>query len=150
MSDLPPPPPAPFPGVPAPRPGPQRRPGVVTGAAVILIVAGALAILGGLVVINRSGRLDLPGIRDEQVAGVVAFIAFVLGGLDVLAGWLILRLRPGGRVLGIVISVLGLLSGLAQLGRTGASGLLTLLLYGFVLYALIAYGFVFGRGSYDR
>ena len=116
----------------------------------ILIVAGVLAILGGLVVINRSGRLDLPGIGDEQVAGIVAFIAFVLGGLDVLAGWLILRLSPGGRVLGIVIAVLGLLSGLAQLGRTGASGLLTLFLYGYVLYALIAYGFVFSRGPVDR
>ena len=150
MSDLPPPPPAPFPGVPEPRPGPQRRPSALTGAAVILIVAGALAIIGGFLVINRGSRLDLPGVDGEPVAGIIAFVAFVLGGLDVLAGWLILRLSPGGRVLGIVIAVLGLLSGLAQLGRTGASGLLTLLLYGYVLYALIAYGFVFRRGSVDR
>jgi hypothetical protein len=117
---------------------------------VILIVAGALAILGGLVLFNRGGSLDLPGVDDERFVGTVAFIAFALGALDIVAGWLIMRLSPGGRVLGIVIASLGLLSGLAQLGRSGASGLLTLVLYGYVLYALIAYGFVFGRGSVDR
>ena len=70
-------------------------------------------------------------------------VAFLVGGLDLLAGWLVLRLNPAGRVLGIVIAVIGLLSGLAQLRQSGFSGLLQLALYAFVLYGLLAYGFVF-------
>jgi hypothetical protein len=66
-----------------------------------------------------------------------------VGAVDLLAGWLVLRLSPAGRVLGIVIAVIGLLAGFAQLGQSGASGLLSLVLYAFVLYGLLAYGFVF-------
>jgi len=42
-----------------------------------------------------------------------------------------------------VIACLGILSGLASLRSAGSSGLLALALDGFVLYALLAYGFVF-------
>jgi hypothetical protein len=155
MSDLPPPPnqpypEQPYPGVPVPRPGPPRRPGVVTGAAVILIVAGLLAGIAGLVVLNGGGALEVPGADSDDVATVVAVVAFGLGALDIVAGFLVLRLSSGGRVLGIVIAALGILSGLAQLGRSGASGLLSIALYAFVLYALLAYGFVFRQAAEAR
>jgi hypothetical protein len=146
MSDLPPPPSEPYQpsgqpysGIPVPRPGPPRRPGVVTGAAVILIVAGVLAIVAGFVVLNGSGALEVPGAD-----------AFGLGALDIVAGLLIMRLSSGGRVLGIVIAVLGILSGLAQLSSSGSSGLLSIALYAFVLYALLAYGFVFRQAAAAR
>ena len=150
MSDLPPPPSEQFPGVPVPRAGPPRRPGVVTGAAVILIVAGILAILAGLIVLNGGGALEVPGADSEDVATIVAVVAFGLGALDIVAGILVLRLSSGGRVLAIVIASLGILSGLAQLGNSGASGLLSIALYAFVLYALLAYGFVFRQAAAAR
>jgi hypothetical protein len=154
MTDLPPPPNEPFPGhypgVPVPRAGPPRRPGVVTGAAVILIVAGLLAIIAGLVVLNGSGALEVPGADTQDVATVVAMVAFALGALDIVAGVLVLRLSSGGRILGIVIAVLGIISGLAQLGSSGSSGLLSIALYAFVLYALLAYGFVFRQAAATR
>jgi hypothetical protein len=153
MNDLPPPPSEPsqpYPGVPVPRPGPPRRPGVVTGAAVILIVAGLLAGIAGLVVLNGGGALEVPGADSEDVATIVAVVAFGLGALDIVAGFLVLRLSSGGRILGIVIAVLGIVSGLAQLGRSGSPGLLSIALYAFVLYALIAYGFVFRQAAAAR
>jgi hypothetical protein len=122
----------------------------VTGAAIILIAAGVLAIIAGLVVMNGSGSLEVPGVESQDVATAVAIVAFGLGALDIVAGLLVLRLSPGGRVLGIVIAVVGLLGGLAQLGRSGASGLLSMALYAFVLYALLTYGFVFKQASSSR
>jgi hypothetical protein len=77
------------------------------------------------------------------VARAVGLGLVVQGALSLLAGVLVLRLRPAGRILGIVIASLGLLSGLATLRSAGSSGLLALALDGFVLYALLAYGFVF-------
>jgi hypothetical protein len=123
---------------------------VVTGAAVILIVAGILACIAGLVVLNGGGALEVPGADSDDVATIVAVVAFGLGALDIVAGILVLRLSSGGRVLGIVIASLGIISGLAQLGRSGASGLLSIALYAFVLYALFAYGFVFRQAAEAR
>lgn len=143
MSDLPPPPFDPYTGVPTPRPAAPRRPGLVTAAGTILLVAGALSIIGGLVLLNTRGGLAIPGLSGREVARVAAVVAFIVGGLDLLAGWLVLRLNPAGRVLGIVIAIVGLLGGLAQLGRSGSSGLLSLALYAFVLYGLLAFGYVF-------
>jgi hypothetical protein len=123
---------------------------VVTGAAVILIIAGVLAIIAGIVVLGGSGALQVPGAGANEIGGIVAFVAFALGALDIVAGFLVLRLSSGGRILGIVIAALGILSGLVQLGRSGSSGLLSIALYAFVLYALIAYGFVFEQASSSR
>ena len=149
MNETPPPPPPPPPGspfgeVPTPRPAPARRPGAVTGAAGILIVAGALALVVGLVALGGDGLdIEVPFAGAEDVARVVAIVLLVQGGLSILAGVLVLRMRPAGRVLGIVIAGLGLVSGLATLRSSGSSGLLALALDGFVLYVLLAYGFLF-------
>jgi hypothetical protein len=56
---------------------------------------------------------------------------------------LVLRLRPAGRILGIVLASFGILTGLAQLRSTGSSGFLALALNAFVLYGLLTYGYVF-------
>jgi hypothetical protein len=116
---------------------------MVTAAGTILIVAGALVVAGGFVILNQRGDLALPGLSGRDVATTAAIVTFVFGGLHILAGWLVLRLSPGGRVLGIVIAVIGILGGLAQLRQSGSSGLLSLALYAFVLYGLLAFGFVF-------
>lgn len=116
---------------------------MVTAAGTILIVAGALAIVGGLVLLNAKGGFAVPGLSERDVAKITAIVAFIVGGLDILAGWLVLRLSSAGRILGIVIAVIGLAGVLSQLGDSGPSGFLSLALYAFVLYGLLAYGFVF-------
>jgi hypothetical protein len=153
MSDLPPPPVDPDWSVPTPRPatGPPRRPGAVTGAAGILIVAGALSLIVGL--LGMSGNrldLELPLLEGRSAERIFLVALVVQGALALATGWLVLRLHPVGRILGIVLASLGIVAGLAQLRSTGTSGLLALALNAFVLYGLIAYGFVFRSGSSPR
>ena len=153
MSSLPPPPADPYSGVPTPKPlaAPVRRPGPVTGAAGVLMVAGALSLGIGLMgVTGDRVNIDFPFLEGESAERIAAFWLVVQGSLALVAGWLVLRLRPAGRVLGIVIAVLGILTGLAQLRSSGSSGLLGLALDAFVLYALFTYGFVFKTGPSPR
>jgi len=146
MTSLPPPPVDPDRGFPTPRPlaAPVRRPGPITGAAGVLMVAGALSLGIGLMGVSGDRiNIDLPLLEGDSAERVAAFWLVIQGSLSLLAGWLVLRLRPAGRVLGIMIALLGILTGLVQLRSSGSSGLLGLALDSFVLYALFTYGFVF-------
>jgi len=77
---------------------------------------------------------------------VVAAYLVITGALSLLAGWLVLRLRPAGRILGIVLASLGIVTALVQIRGTGGSGLLAIVLDAFNLYGLFTYGFVFKAG----
>lgn len=131
--------------------GPPRRPGAVTGAAAILMIAGVLSLLFGSVGLSGDRvAIDAPFLESESARRVASAVLVLHGAVALLAGWLTLRLRPAGRTLGIAVALLGILSGLAQIRTTGSSGFLTLALDAFVLYALIAYGFVFKQQPVDR
>jgi hypothetical protein len=123
---------------------------MVTYAALILLISGALSVLFGIVSLSGDTRLLVPG--DEGVISeeVAAFYLIVSGGLLLVAGWLVLRLRPAGRVLGIVLASIGIVTGLVQVGSTGGAGLLAIALNAFVLYGLFTYGFVFKTGQSPR
>ena len=123
---------------------------MVTYAALILLISGALSVLIGVVSLSGDTRLLVPG--DEGVISeeVAAFYLIVSGGLLLVAGWLVLRLRPAGRVLGIVLASIGIVTGLVQIGSTGGAGLLAIALNAFVLYGLFTYGFVFKTGQSPR
>src|SRR5918996_5681715 len=101
MTDTPttPPSPDPFKGVPAPRPAsaPAARPPAVTGAAAILMIAGALVLYFGAMNLTRDGvNIDAPFVDSEGAGRVVALLLVVQGCLSLLAGWLVFRLRPAG------------------------------------------------------
>lgn len=155
MGQLP-PPPAPLPdlpGVPLPVPSPsggrRARPQLVTAAGVILIVLGALGIFGGLILLANDPA-DLSGfstVNLERVARGIGVLALGFGGLEVLAGVLVLRLSNAGRILGLVLACLGVVGGLGSLGDGAVVGLLSLGLYGLTVYALFAHRDVFGRAG---
>lgn len=123
---------------------------MVTYAALILLISGALSVLFGIVSLTGDTRLLVPG--DEGVISeeVAALYLIVSGALLLVAGWLVLRLRPAGRVLGIVLASIGIVTGLVQVGSTGGAGLLAIALNAFVLYGLFTYGFVFKAGQSPR
>jgi hypothetical protein len=153
MNDIPPPSSEPVPSLPTPRPAtrPTSRPPALTGAALILMIAGALLLYFGAMDLTGNGvDIDTPFLDGEEAGRVIAVILIVQGGLSLLAGWLTLRLRPAGRILGIVLTVAGIVGALAQLRRSGSSGFLTLALDAFVLYALLTYGFLFKQRPLDR
>jgi hypothetical protein len=70
----------------------------------------------------------------------------VYGSLQAVAGVLVLLLRQSGRWLGIVLAVVGIGLGIARASSTPASGLVTILLNAFVIYALASSGPAFRRG----
>ena len=106
MSDLPPSPRDPYPAVPTPRPAPPTRAGLVTGAAAILLVSGFLNVLVGVISARDGATFAVPG--GEVGGGAIAVALLVLGALQLVAGWLVLRLRSAGRILGIVLASLGI------------------------------------------
>jgi len=114
---------------------------MVTAAGILLLVAGGFSLVGGLIAVS-GGDLSLPGLSAGDEGWVVTLF-FTVGILETLAGWLVLRLSQAGRILGIVLAIIVVLSDVAQIGSSGSSGLLTLALWAFVLYGLLAYGFVF-------
>ena len=148
MSDQPTPPRDPYPWLPTPRAAPPTRPGLVTGAAAIMLVAGSLNLLVGAISLGGGATFAVPGGRVG--GGLVAFPLMVNGALQLVAGWLVLRLRPSGRILGIVLASAGILVALLQLGSAGVTGVLSMLLNAFVLYGLLAYSFVFEQARSDR
>lgn len=123
---------------------------MVTYAGLVLLISGALSVLFGIVSLSGDTRLMVPG--DEGVISeeVAALYLIVSGCLLLVAGWLVMRLRPAGRSLGIVLASLGIVTGLVQIGRTGGPGLLAIALNAFVLYGLFTYGFVFKTGRSPR
>lgn len=148
MSDLPPPPRDPTPVVPTPRPAAPTRPGLVTGAAAILMISGFLNVLVGGISLQGDATFVVPGGRVG--GGAFATALLLVGAVQLLAGWLVLRMRPAGRILGIVLATLGIVGGLLQLSSAGVTGLLSMLLNGFVLYGLLMYSFVFRQASSAR
>lgn len=150
----PPPPPRPdLPGafLPAPSGGGGRstRPQLVTAAAVILIALGVLGIFGGLILLALDPQ-DLAGISTvnlDRVARGIGVLAMAFGGLEVLAGVLVLRLSNAGRILGLVLACLGVVGGLGSIGDGTGVGLISLGLYGLTVYALFAHGDVFRRAG---
>ena len=131
--------------VPTPRPAEPRRPAMVTAAGILLLVAGGFSLVGGVIALG-GGEMALPGLSGGET-GWVAPLFFAVGVLEALAGWLVLRLSQTGRILGIVLATVVVVADVIQLGRTGSSGLLTIALWAFVLYGLLAYGFVFKQRS---
>ena len=61
-----------------------------------------------------------------------------MGSLGVFAGILVLRRSGGGRILALVVASIGLVGGIGSVSHGYAPGLLTLGLYGFVIYVLFA------------
>jgi hypothetical protein len=121
-----------------------RRPGIVTAAAVLLLVGGGLTTLASILILSAGDRTALPGIGTDAVH-TVGTIALVIGAVEVLVGILVLRLVPAGRVLGIIFGVLGLLGALRSLGSP--QSMITLAVDGFVVYALATTGDAFRRGT---
>ena len=74
MSDIPPPPPAdPVPSVPVAKAAPPRRPGALTGAGGILLLAGLLSVVVGTIGLVGEGLdIDAPFLEGESAHRVAA------------------------------------------------------------------------------
>jgi hypothetical protein len=124
----------------------------VTAAGVILIAMGAIQLVAGLVLVVLSpedlARIGSVGNVDfQRIARGIGVFTLVIGAAGVLAGILVFRLVEGGRILALVLSFLLLIGGLGSLARGSGVAVVTLGLYGFVVYALFANGRAFRRSE---
>lgn len=118
----------------------HRTPILITAAVVLF--AGALFAVLYLVLLLPFTSSD----RGSSASAILVGFLLVYGALQAFAGALVLLLRQSGRWLGIVLAVVGIGLGIARASSTPASGLVTILLNGFVIYALASSGPAFRRG----
>jgi len=120
---------------PPPDRGPQARPGVVTAAAVLLLVGGGVSILTGILLLSGAGVA-----AGRGVGGLFLFVGLItlaVGALEVYAGIRVLDLREPGRMLGIILAAVAGFLNLLSLGRAAGGSVIGLAINAFILYALI-------------
>ena len=110
------------------------RPPVVQTAAILLFVAGGLNVLSALLVFSIGAA-----------GAVFGFIGLVVGAAAIYAGMQILQLREQGRVIGTVVAGIGAILSLIYIVQGNVFSIIGLLLYGFILYALITSQSAFHR-----
>ena len=98
-------------------------------AGIVLIAGGALSVISSV----RAFGAELGGL---EVINVI--LAAIVGLGLVYAGTLVMRLREDGRVLGMALSAVGAAFALLALIQGWTPAIVTLLLNGFVIYALAA------------
>ncbi len=141
------------------------RPGTVTAAAIVLIVLGVLAAILGLFFLlgasligsgTQLPGLDIAGATRGALAGVLVVFGGVMiafGILEVLSGINIFSAKGWARILAIVLSVIGGLIGVLALipsrdpdmASGPIFGIIVLVAYAFVIWALATTGRYFTR-----
>ena len=119
---------SPPPGPPPPGPA-GARPPLVTVAAVLLFIGGGLGVLVGLLLLLGSGL--------HWIFPVLGIISIGVGAAQIYAGVQIMAARERGRIMGIALAGIGALIALAQIGRSPGSTIVSILINGFVIYALV-------------
>jgi hypothetical protein len=122
---------------------------VATGHRTATLITAAVVLFAGALFAILYVVLLLPFASSEKgssVSGALVGFLLVYGSLQAVAGVLVLLLRQSGRWLGIVLAVVGIGLGIARASSTPASGLVTILLNAFVIYALASSGPAFRRG----
>ncbi|HEX2025926.1 MAG TPA: hypothetical protein VHH92_05985 [Actinomycetota bacterium] len=117
--------------------GTSARPPLVTAAAVVLFVAGGLNLIGALLLFSAAG---LGGIVI-----VLALLSLVIGAASIYAGVQIMQLREQGRTLGLGIAGVGAILALLAVIQGTVLQIIALLLYAFVIYALVTQASAFRR-----
>jgi hypothetical protein len=122
---------------------------VATGQRTAILITAAVVLFAGALFAVLYVVLLLPfasSSGSSTVSGSVVAFLIVYGIAQAIAGTLVLMLRPAGRWMGIVIAIVGIGLGVARASSTPASGLVSILLNGFVIYSLASSGPSFQRG----
>ncbi|MCA1726754.1 MAG: hypothetical protein LC722_03585 [Actinobacteria bacterium] len=99
---------------------------MVTAAAVLLFIGGAFGILGGIFLLQVGG-----------VFSAIGVVSLIVGALQIYAGTQILAGHERGRMIGIVLAGVGALFALISIAQSPATGVISLAINGFVIYALV-------------
>ena len=118
---------------------PMARPLGVTLSSIWFYFIGVILVLAGIVVIAGGAMLaDIFGSVATGLGIALGAIFLLFAFLMLLTGFGIWKGRSWGRILGIVLAVLGLLGALGQLsGQNGLVGaVVQIAIWGGIIYAL--------------
>jgi hypothetical protein len=105
--------------------------------AILMFLAGIVLVLGGLGALVGSAFVDLFGFgRFAGLVAVVGVAAFILGILTLIEGWGMWSGREWAWIVGIILTILGLLSSIAQLAGGSPGSVLGIIIYAIILYYL--------------
>jgi hypothetical protein len=104
----------------------DARPGVVTAAAVLLLIGGVLNVVGGLTILMAGGLFS-----------VVAGVLLVVGAIQLYAGILVINLRETGRRLVIGLAAVSGVFALLSIARTPVAAVITFGIDAFIVWALV-------------
>ena len=122
----------------------ERAAKVATGGRTAILITAAVVLFAGAVFALLSVVLLAEFSSTSSAASVGFLLAY--GILQAIAGVLVLLLLPAGRWLGIILGIAGIGLGVVVASSAPASGLVSILLSGFVIYALASSGPSFRRG----
>jgi len=101
---------------------------VVTAAGVLLIIVGALGILGGLLVFALS--------TVAAIFTILAVILLAVGALELYAGIQVLRLREIGRKIGLILAAISAVLNLIQIAKVPGTSIVSIAIDAFIIWAL--------------
>jgi hypothetical protein len=117
-----------------------RRTAILITAVVVLFAGALFAVLYVVLLVPFASS------SGASLSGAAIALLIAYGIAQAAAGVLVLLLTPLGRWIGIVVGVAGVVLGLVRAASTPASGLVSILLSAFVIYALASSGPSFRRG----
>jgi hypothetical protein len=117
-----------------------RRTAILITAAVVLFAGALFAVLYVVLLVPFASS------SGTSISGGAIALLIAYGIAQAFAGVLVLLLVPTGRWIGIGVGLVGIVLGLVRATSTPASGLVSILLSAFVIYALASSGPSFRRG----
>ncbi len=93
----------------------MQKPAGIWVVSILFWLGGVMGILGGLMVMKGGSFLMMPGIGPRGGAfgatlGFLGFVVLIFAILELLVGYGIYALQSWARIVGIILSILGLLS----------------------------------------
>jgi hypothetical protein len=116
-----------------------RRTAILITATVVLFAGALFAVLYVVLLVPFASS------SGASISGGAIVFLITYGVAQVVAAVLVLLLLPAGRWFGILVGVIGIVLGLVRATSTPASGLVSILLSAFVIYALASSGPSFRR-----
>ena len=127
-----------------------RRPLGITIISILDMLFGAVAILSGVVLITLESliqyfpfnELHTVNLNHQMISliillgGFLGAILLIFGFIGVLVGYFLWKGREFTRILHIVLSLLGILSGLLGIYNNMLSGLFSIIINGIIIYYL--------------
>jgi hypothetical protein len=122
------------------RPTHQRySSGWIAFAAAYLIVAGGMNVIWGIVALSNKSAFHESGLVWSSL-NTWGWIAIVLGGFQVLGGFLVSARQFSGQWLAGVLAILGIFAHFFELGAYPIWSVIALVCNGLVLWAVTAHG----------